>query len=294
LDESNRKYRTAQTKNDVQVSALLRDAQALRQSKDVLSEQHRAALKERDDLINALNMRVDDLQHEVEVQEAAGNELMSLKHKLQKAEIDLAISQDELRDLKMIDLKDAEETIESLESTIQTLRMKARADETNTADLVTDLRCQVQQLEAKLYIAERGIDDTKHLHDKAVSKMQGELEVLKQENEALNVDLKEKFHKLNERHSTITSLTAQKNELELKESRLLAQIKSLESDCQRAKEEQEKTALALERRSRNNGQVAKMMTLNSCNDSLYCRNNYENTKTKYRRCRRECLKQKQF
>jgi chromosome segregation ATPase len=175
------------------------------------------------------------------------NELQSLRHKLQKVEIDLAISQDELRDLKIIDLKEAEETIESLESNLQAQRIKARNQEATSSSTISDLRGQVQQLQAKLFNSERGVTDTKHLHDKTISKLQGEIDALKQENGALNAELADKFKKLNERHATITSLTAQNGDLERNETRLLDKIASLESDCQKAWEEHEKTSIALER-----------------------------------------------
>lgn len=248
LEEKERKNRALLAENDIQISALQQDLQSLLESKEIVAAQYRAALKERDETTTTLNTRVDDLQREAEGQAGASQTvIISLKHKLQKAEIDLAITQDELRDVKMIDLKEAEEAIESLESSLQTLRKKSRTDEASNLGIVSDLRAQVDQLESKLNSAERGSVDTKHLHDKTVLKMQGESDALKQENEALNLELKEKFNKLNERHSTITTLTAQKGDLEQNESRLVAEIDSLESDCKKSREEQEKTALALER-----------------------------------------------
>jgi chromosome segregation ATPase len=77
-------------------------------------------------------------------------------------------------------------------------------------------------------------------------KLQGELGSLKEENESLRVELKEKYSKLNDRHSTIASLTTQNAALELKEVKLLEQISNLESESQKAKEENFKLTMALE------------------------------------------------
>ena len=247
VEERDRNSRVKQDENDAKISALLQDIESVRKSKIVISEQYRATVNEKEESIVALSKRVEDLHLEMETRSGtAQTELQSLRHKLQKVEIDLAISQDELRDLKMIDLKEAEETIESLESNLNVMRIRARTQEATSNSTISDLQGQLQQLEIKLLNAERGMADTGHLNEKTISKLQGELDTLKQENEELNAEAAEKLKKLNERNNTITRLATQKADLERNETRLLDKISSLELDCQKAWEEHEKTSAALE------------------------------------------------
>jgi chromosome segregation ATPase len=248
MEERERKARSSLSDKESQVADLQNEVRSLTEQKAASDEYFRASLSDREGIVENLQMRIDSLQSASdELTSTSQAEIRSFKHQLQKTEIDLAISQDELRDVQMIDLKEAEETIESLESSLQTLRTKARSDETSSNALVSDLHAKIDQLESKLNSADKGSEDTKHLYDKTVSKMQGEVDVIKQENEALNDELKQQFDKLNERHATISALTADKAKLERAESRLRGEIASLEEDCKKAWEEQEKAAYALER-----------------------------------------------
>jgi chromosome segregation ATPase len=247
MEKKDNAHRAIQIENDHRTGVLLNDIKMQKEKSQEKAQQHAISIQEKDARIVELNQRIHELQQHIESNSDKTNvELMAMKNKLQKTEIDLAIAQDELRDLKLFELKEAEETIESLESSLQTLRSKVRADETSSQAKFTEMQAYTLKLEATLADSEKGVADNKDSFERNMIKLQGELGSLKEENESLRVELKEKYSKLNDRHSTIASLTTQNAALELKEVKLLEQISNLESESQKAKEENFKLTMALE------------------------------------------------
>jgi chromosome segregation ATPase len=247
MEERDRKNRVQLAEKNVELSRLKHEIETLRNSKSLSEDQLKTLLNEKDNTIEGLSKRIEDLIREQEEQgRLSQTEMVLLKQKLQKTEIDLAISQDELRDLKLIDLKECEETIQSLEATVLSLRTKIRNDETSSNSLIANLRTRISELQGKLSVVERGQTDAKHLHDKTTSKLQTDLEAMKQENDSLNREVKENFDKAKECQLTITKLSSEKVELEGSVRSLRSELDLLKADYKKVKEEQENTAFLLE------------------------------------------------
>ena len=68
-----------------------------------------------------------------------------LKIELQRASTNLAIKEDDIRDLKLIELKDAEETITSLESELASMRQSSSLKEVEATEAITRLQSQLAE-----------------------------------------------------------------------------------------------------------------------------------------------------
>jgi len=233
---------------DAEIAAFEQELNLVRENKILAEEKHQSMIDEKKEIITHLKARIGELQTEnEEYSRSSRTEIMSLKQKLQKSEINLAISQDEVRDLKMIDLKEAEETITELESTLHKIRLKAKNDELSKNATMTDMQAHIDQLNTKLSTLEKCGTSSKELHNKTVTKLQSKVSALNGDIETLNLELKDSFRKSNEQHLQITALTARQTELEDTESALRAYIEKLNMDLKKANEEQEKTKILLNR-----------------------------------------------
>lgn len=203
--------------------------------------------------------RIVSLRHDLKVfsensldrNEINRKEISSLTIKLQDAVTELAIAEDEIRDLKFIDLKEAEEAISILEQELSILRKENNILSRNAEHSQSDLECQFTQLRARSISLERVLQDSKHIHEKTVDTMQLELGMLKEDNLRLTKELQEKFDKLQERHSTIASLTSKISTLEASERRFECELRSLYANEEKVTRDYETVALALERELQN-------------------------------------------
>ena len=221
------------------------DACRAKQAKD--DEQKFLLLQEKENQIVSLKNEINiSNETSLERNEASRKEILSLTSKLQRATTDLTIAEDEIRELKLVDLKEAEDTISSLENEVKMLRKKTTAVSRNAADTTADLECQVAQLRTKTSSLERSLIDTKHMHEKTVEKMQSEQASLKEDNLRLTAELQERFEKLQERHSTIASMTTNISQLEANERLLQSEIETMRVSEAKVKGDYEILAVALE------------------------------------------------
>ena len=232
--------------------------------------------------------RIVSLRHDLKVSsenlldqnEINRKEMSCLTRKLQGAITDLAIAEDEIRDLKFIDLKEAEEAISILEQELIILRQENSILSRNAAHSQSELECQFNQLRAKSISVERELLDSKHMHEKTVDTMLSELGLLKEDNLRLTNELQEKFDKLQERHSTIASLTSKISLLEDSERRFECEVHSLRASEENVKREYETVALALERELRNQEVIREDFDLERQKQQASLRNELANTEMK--------------
>jgi chromosome segregation ATPase len=242
----------AQTEKDIRLSSMEEAIETLRAKKAKDDEEKLKMLQDKENQIVSLRNDLKASGHvSLEQSEAHRKELHALTSKLQRATTDLAIAEDEIRDLKFIDLKEAEETISSLENEVATLRKKTNVVSKNAADATSDLECQITQLRTKTLSLERCLIDSNHMHDKIVEKMQSEQASLKEDNVRLTTELQDRFDKLQERHADIASLVSKTSQLEANERKLLAEIEILRTSEVKIKGDYETVVLALEREFQN-------------------------------------------
>lgn len=240
--------RTNLTAKDAEIAAVTQELKLIRDNKLLSEAKHQSVIDEKKEVILDMKKRIDQLQTEKEENtKCLQIDIMSLKQKLQKSEINLAISQDEVRDLKMIDLKESEERIAELESTLHKMRVKATSDELSKSAMVSEMQAEIDQLNGKLATIEKSSADAKELHNKTVMKLHSKISTLNGDIETLNLELKDSFKKSNEQHLQITALTGRESELEGVERALQADIENLRLDLKKAHEEQEKTEIILNR-----------------------------------------------
>ena len=112
------------------------DACRAKQAKD--DEQKFLLLQEKENQIVSLKNEINiSNETSLERNEASRKEILSLTSKLQRATTDLTIAEDEIRELKLVDLKEAEDTISSLENEVKMLRKKTTAVSRNAAEMCT-------------------------------------------------------------------------------------------------------------------------------------------------------------
>ena len=247
MEELNVSQQKALTEKDIQLSSMEEALETLRAKKAKDDEEKLRMLQDKENQIVSLRKDLKDSGHvSLEQSEAHRKELHALTSKLQRATTDLAIAEDEIRDLKFIDLKEAEETISSLQNEVETLRKKTNVVSKNAADATSDLECQITQLRTKALSLERSLIDSNHMHDKIVEKMQSEQASLKEDNMRLTTELQNRFVKLQERHSENATLVSKTSELESNQRKLLAEIEILRASDVKIKGDYETVVLALE------------------------------------------------
>ena len=191
--------------------------------------------------VESLKLQIDDEQ------KSSRSQVISLTSKLEKSTLDVALLQDEIRDLKMIDLKDASEMIESLEADLAKARKATATDEKATTTKISSLQAEVTFLQREIYKFEKEMEDKKYLHSRTSSKLDSDNAALKDENSTLHADIKEMSQKLEERHTTIVNQTAKIEVFQRRQAFLDLEVKRLSSANERAEEEKGAALFALER-----------------------------------------------
>lgn len=228
--------------------ALLRsEIDDLTRTKESDAALYEKRIEAKDNLIASLKNDLDDLHSRAEEDgKSCREQIARLKIELQKVSTNLAIRDDEIRDLKLIDLKEAEEAIESLESQLASARQDFVNQEAEATGSIAKLQSQLVELKsANNHLQQKNVEMCQQ-HSEALASLSVEKVTLKQAKEAIEVHAGDLSAKLEERHSTITVLTRKNTLLEQRERTLQSQLKSLAEDVRHANEEKDKALMALD------------------------------------------------
>ena len=223
----------------------LEDIKRARENDLALHETRNAS---KDELCSTLKNELEELRVRSDNNAKGFREQVArLKIELQKTATNLAIKEDEFRDLKLIELKDAEEMIASLESQVVDMRQSSTRREGEVIEALSNLQSQLTQQTTMKNHLERKLANVSQQHKGAVESLNEEIAALQKERRTLEDDLKNQSATLQERHATISVLTRKNTLLEQRERTLQSQLDSAALDLKRAKAEQERALNALDR-----------------------------------------------
>uniref|UniRef100_A0A7S1Y500 Uncharacterized protein n=1 Tax=Grammatophora oceanica TaxID=210454 RepID=A0A7S1Y500_9STRA len=153
-------------------------------------------------------------------------EMALLTAKLQKTETDLAMANDDIRDLRLFDLKEAEETISALNAEIRALNQRGDSTKLQVSEALADKEAQLSSLRSRV----SGLERSATLQDQIVARKQCEILSLQSEKASLAGELKEKYAKLQERHTCIANLTVRNAELEERERESVSRLQAMAAE----------------------------------------------------------------
>lgn len=208
---------------------------------------HEKRIEAKDEALEALKSDLGDIHSRSETEaKSLRQQVARLTIEVQKASTNLAIREDEIRDLKLIDLKEAEETIASLESQLENLKESSNRREAEASGSNAALQSRLVELKTMNDHLQQKIKDMSQQHNKTLVTLSDEMAALKQAKEDTETHARELSEKLRERHSTITVMTRKTTLLEQRERTLQSQLDSAGEEVRRAKEGKEKALTALD------------------------------------------------
>ena len=205
----------------------------------------RRQIEQQDERIAAMRTELENVKREQDVaRESTQVKLAALECSVQSKSVELAIAQDEIRDLRFVDLKEAEESIQLLEEELESVRQIRKAEETTYNARKSELE---HQLAEKSAFVDRVRTEETHVRERALAKATSELDSMKEENAYINEELKAQYSKLEARNDLIRDLTNKNQTLEESKRSLGNELESLRRECENVRERERKSLLALDR-----------------------------------------------
>ena len=227
-----------------QASSKLADIQIMLSEQRQKASRYQDMVSEQDDKIDALTSA---LRETVTSKDTEFKSMQAdLKNQIISLETALALKDDEIQELKVIELKDREEKIETLSNELKILKGKSQETEAALANEVNGTKLELDQLRAKMEEQEHQAAVSSKHYEEEISKMEDriqELEDAKEKGEALLVDRDEK---LRDRSNVISELTRREAELEKQEQVLLSSTEQLVKSERAVREDLERMKMALD------------------------------------------------
>ena len=217
--------------------------EALQRSALTEQETLQKSLRTRQATITALTKGITAAKEDLAALRGSTDErISSLERQLGTRDVDLAIARDEIRDLRLVDMKEAEETIATLQTELKTFRMDRQSD----VEKLSQQEAKIKELSDENRSLQKRLDDGSHMHSSSLSKTRNELEMLREENNSMAVQLRGQRSILENRKAGMDSLTAENKRLEDTKRSLSAEVERLGLECETAKHKEQQALLALD------------------------------------------------
>jgi chromosome segregation ATPase len=169
--------------------AILLDASSRVASLEVLVENREnrlialdQELKEARQSLIDKDQRVQTLEAELKDAHCASTQLAV---QVRKMKTEIALKDDEIRDLQLFDLQDSKETIALLDAKVCMMKLEMQSNEMSSANLAVELESQVEELQARVGFLEREKADLTHRYDANVSSLELQVSLLQAESSRL-------------------------------------------------------------------------------------------------------------
>lgn len=232
-----------QTKN-VEISAKFKNSEMKAEENTKKLSKYQTVVLQQDDKIDKLQKK---LHETIDTMGNANRELTDhYSGEISKLETDIALKEDEIRELRVIDLQDKEETIKTLSEALEKLKEELDKREVDSIATTNELKRENKLLKSRTQELEESEKEAQEKFQQYVDttgKRAIELEAAQIEASA---QLQEQDAKLRERHEMIQDLSKREAELKAQEKVLLSSCDQLVKSETTAKEELEKLKNALD------------------------------------------------
>ena len=200
-------------------------------------EDARLSLSEKESLINLAHEKLEETQSSCDASAS----------QIQKMKTELALKDDEIRELRLFELKDAEDAINQLNEEVSQLRRSNDSKEAITSSLTRKFESQVVEWKIRAENLERDRLHIELQHGNKVKELEYRISQLDLERSRWEAQFSEQDTKMEERHAAIVSLTREKGMLEQSERALKEERDKLQKAELEARSEIDKLTLALDK-----------------------------------------------
>ena len=264
MDSSLERAQEAIEAKDLQISTLHADLSEEKQSRERIEvdlNQVREKLGETErknveyqsllqDQTNANGAIQEELKHSNEMLQSEKLEFQStstnFESEIRKLKTEIALKDDEIRDLKLVELKDAEEAVASMQKDLASIQCDANEKEMAFANRIKALQIENDTWKNNFEELTRSAKLAKDQNETQVECLEQQVQNLKSKGETMEAQLSDQNSRLQERHDTIISLSEQRSKLEEEVEEIRMERDALLKSEFRAKEETEKTKAALD------------------------------------------------
>ena len=177
-----------------------------------------------DAAVGLLQTQIQEAYEEIEQKgNTSREEISKLESQVRKMTTDIALKDDEIRELRLFELKDAEETVTSLRTELSDIREEMNGKESKATRLVDDLKAEIVDWKCQSDEFQQQASELRKQHcedTETIFRLEEQLT-------KCEVQIAEQDSMLEERHASITSLATQQTVLEKSERTLRAECEQL-------------------------------------------------------------------
>jgi chromosome segregation ATPase len=205
-------------------------------------------------MIEEQNMYISELEKELKMtksrmestERTSRGIMLEFEHKIQKMNTELALRDDEIRDLRLVDLRDAEDAVATLTMDLESLTKEMKTNEALATKSIEELETENESLQANTEELIELADLTCKQHEKQVESFEERIRHFESVKRSFEDQVSDQDYRLKERHATITSLTKRQILLEQQEKGIRKERDQLLKSESEAKQMIEKMKLALD------------------------------------------------
>jgi chromosome segregation ATPase len=180
--------------------------------------------EDKDAAIGLLQMQIQEAYQEIEDHgNTSQEEISKLEAQVRKMTTDIALKGDEIRELRLVELKDAEETVASLRTELSVVRQERSEKESKATRLVDDLKAETADWKCQSDEFQQQASEMRKQHCEDTDTISR----LEEQRTKCEAQIAEQDSMLEERHASITSLTTQQTILEQNESAIRTECDQL-------------------------------------------------------------------
>jgi len=230
------------------VSALHTKIQTLEETQELESKLHSQTLLAKDKTIAFLQEEMKDFTtHSTMDKDTQQTEIVQLRHNLQKSKTALILKDDELRDLRIIELPEHLEIIASLKKEALRLASQMESSRAESTTVISDLESQVLQLKVRSIDLEGRVSQRCRNHQAVADELNQTIAELHRDAERKALSLRSTERKLEAEIVEATALREKAKDLEKEEQDLRAECIKLRASITKVETERDSVIHALER-----------------------------------------------
>lgn len=212
------------------------------------SKRHQETLLSKEKALSSLQEELQERTAElIKSTDAHRNELVALRQSLRKAKTALTLKDDEIRDLRMIEIPEHEETIASLKKEINRIINEMESKKVESTGVVADLESQVLQLKTRSIDLECRVTTRSRDQQAVIDQMTQSITEMKREIDRNQSTQRVFERKLEEKNMECSALSDKVPILEKKEEDLREDCSMLRSSIVEVENERDSIVRTLER-----------------------------------------------
>ena len=189
---------------------------------------YQAVLGEETDKVSSLKEELETTKVSLESTERTlQGKISDFEGQVRKLETELALKDDEIRELRLVELKDAEDAIAKLTTDLENLQHETKKKETATSKKIEALETEKETWKEETDELIRLADLTNEEHTKQLKSFEQQKQLFERMNDSMGAQLSDRNRRLEETQATVVSLTKQNESLKHQEQELRAEREQL-------------------------------------------------------------------